>query len=77
MSNVFLGLAYMGEYALAWAACQCNEGVYNLLLAKGANPDAKDRFGNTIMHMVVVANQMGMFGYALRHPIGKEVVLEI
>ena len=61
----------MGEYALAWAACQCNEGVYNLLLAKGANPDAKDRFGNTIMHMVVVANQMGMFGYALRHPIGK------
>ena len=31
----FLGLAYMGEYALAWSACQCNEGVYNLLLAKG------------------------------------------
>ena len=40
------GLAYLGEYALAWSACQCNEGVYNLLLAGGANPDSKDRFGN-------------------------------
>ena len=63
------GLAYLGEYALAWSACQCNEGIYNALLVKGANPDAKDRFGNAILHMVVVADQMGMFGYALRHPI--------
>lgn len=25
------GLAYFGEYPLAWAACVNNEGVYNLL----------------------------------------------
>ena len=63
------GLAYLGEYALAWSAFQNNEGVYNLLLQRGADPNAKDRFGNAVLHMVVVANQMGMFGYALRHPI--------
>jgi len=60
------GLAYLGEYALSWAACSSNEGVYNALLQRGANPDAQDVFGNTVLHMVVVANQMGMFGYALR-----------
>lgn len=65
----FEGLAYLGEYALAWAACNSNEGIYNLLLTKGADPDAPDRFGNTVLHMVVVQNQMGMFGYALRHPL--------
>jgi len=26
------GLAYMGEYPLAWAACLGNETIYNLLL---------------------------------------------
>lgn len=63
------GLAYLGEYHLAWAACQANETIYNLLLEKGADPDAQDRFGNTVLHMVVVTNRIGMFGYALRHPL--------
>ena len=62
------GLAYMGEYPLTWAAFLCNEGVYNLLLDKGADPDAQDTYGNTVLHMVVVAAQLGMYGYALRHP---------
>ena len=59
----------MGEYPLAWAACLCNEGIYNLLLLKGADPDAQDSYGNTVLHMVVVADQLGMYGYALRHPL--------
>ena len=58
----------MGEYPLTWAAFLCNEGVYNLLLDKGADPDAQDTYGNTVLHMVVVAAQLGMYGYALRHP---------
>ena len=45
-----------------------NEGVYNLLLDRGADPDAQDTYGNTVLHMVVVASQLGMYGYALRHP---------
>ncbi|XP_067635994.1 uncharacterized protein iav [Eurosta solidaginis] len=62
------GLAYLGEYPLAWAACCANESVYNLLLDCGADPDAQDSFGNMILHMVVVCDKLDMFGYALRHP---------
>ena len=58
----------MGEYPLAWSAFLCNEGLYNLLLMKGADPDAQDTYGNTVLHMVVVGSQLGMYGYALRHP---------
>ncbi|XP_058128010.1 uncharacterized protein LOC131290720 [Anopheles ziemanni] len=62
------GLAYLGEYPLAWAACCANESVYNLLLECGADPNAQDSFGNMILHMVVVCDKLDMFGYALRHP---------
>ncbi|KDR16309.1 hypothetical protein L798_10124, partial [Zootermopsis nevadensis] len=62
------GLAYLGEFPLAWAACCSNESVYNLLLDSGASPDAQDSFGNMILHMVVVCDKLDMFGYALRHP---------
>lgn len=60
------GLAYFGEYPLAWAACVNNESVYNLLLEVGADPDAQDSFGNMILHIVVVSDKLDMFGYALR-----------
>ena len=43
--------------------------MYNLLLTKGADPDSKDSYGNTVLHMVVVHSQMGMWSYALRHPL--------
>ncbi|XP_068082114.1 transient receptor potential cation channel subfamily V member 4 [Anabrus simplex] len=62
------GLAYLGEFPLAWAACCANESVYNLLLDSGADPDSQDTFGNMILHMVVVCDKLDMFGYALRHP---------
>lgn len=52
------GLAYLGEYPLAWTACVGNESVYNLLLDKGADPDWQDTFGNMILHMVVVTDQL-------------------
>ena len=52
------GLAYLGEYPLAWAACLGNETVYNKLLDNGASPDLQDHFGNMILHMVVICNQL-------------------
>ena len=30
----------------------------NIDVFKGADPDAEDGFGNTVLHMVVVTNQM-------------------
>ena len=38
----------MGEYPLTWSAFLCNEGIYNLLLDKGADPDAQDTYGQFI-----------------------------
>lgn len=52
------GLAYLGEFPLAWSACCANETVYNLLLDNGANPDMQDSFGNMILHMVVVTDKL-------------------
>ena len=31
---------------------------YHTLFHKGADPDAEDGFGNTVLHMVVVTDQM-------------------
>lgn len=52
------GLAYLGEYPLAWTACCANESGYNLLIDSGADPDAQDSFGNMILHMVVVCDKL-------------------
>ncbi|XP_076372921.1 transient receptor potential cation channel subfamily V member 5-like [Tachypleus tridentatus] len=65
----FKGLCYMGEYALAWAACCEDESAYNMLLNHGANPNLQDTYGNMILHVVVVRDKLNMYGYALRHPI--------
>ena len=45
LNTNYKGLAYMGEYPLTWSAFLCNEGIYNLLLDKGADPDAQDTYG--------------------------------
>lgn len=59
------GLAYLGEYPLAWAACLGNETVYNKLLDFEADPNSQDNFGNMILHMVVVCNQLVSLGCVL------------
>ena len=62
MANTnYEGLSYLGEYPLAWAACLCNETVYNILIEEGADPDAQDTYGNTVLHMVVIVEQLGEF----------------
>uniref|UniRef100_T1IMS0 Ion transport domain-containing protein n=1 Tax=Strigamia maritima TaxID=126957 RepID=T1IMS0_STRMM len=64
----FYGLAYFGEYPLAWAACFENEAIYNFLLDHGAHPNMQDSFGNMVLHMLVINDKLSMYGYALRHP---------
>ena len=52
------GYAYYGEYPLAFAACFGREEVYDYLLDHGADPNLRDTFGNTVLHMMVITNQI-------------------
>ena len=52
-----VGDAYYGEYPLAFAACFGREEMYDFLIARGADPNARDSFGNTVLHMMVIWNQ--------------------
>ena len=53
LNTNYKGLAYMGEYPLTWSAFLCNEGIYNLLLDKGADPDAQDTYGECILFSIM------------------------
>lgn len=48
------GYVYWGEYRLSFAACLGQEECYRLVLARGADPDAQDTNGNTVLHMLVI-----------------------
>jgi ankyrin repeat protein len=50
----YVGYAYYGEYPLAFAACTGNKDIYDALLTYGADPNARDYYGNTVLHMCVV-----------------------
>ena len=54
----FAGYAYYGEYPLAFASCFGREEIYDYLIDNGADPDAKDSFGNAVLHMLVISNQL-------------------
>ena len=102
------GLSYLGEYPLAWAACLCNETVYNLLIGEmiqswpisylcfclcfklslylvddvlvadeGADPDAQDTYGNTVLHMVVIVEQLGEYPLAWAACLCNETVYNL
>ncbi|KAM8924835.1 transient receptor potential cation channel subfamily V member 6-like [Pelodytes ibericus] len=44
---------YYGEHVLSFAACVGNAELVRLLLQHGADPEAKDLHGNTILHILV------------------------
>ena len=52
------GYAYYGEYPLAFAACFGHEEIYDYLIDHEANPNLQDSFGNSVLHMLVVNNQI-------------------
>ena len=65
-ASAYEGRAYYGEYPLAFAASVGSKEIYDFLVAEGlknekgrglVNPDAKDSFGNTVVHMVIIHNQ--------------------
>jgi ankyrin repeat protein len=52
------GYAYYGEYPLAFAACFGHEEIYDYLIEHGADPNMQDSYGNTVLHMLVISNQI-------------------
>ncbi|KAF5904452.1 transient receptor potential cation channel subfamily V member 6-like, partial [Clarias magur] len=48
------GLFYYGEHILAFACCIGNEKIISMLIKAGANIQAQDSRGNTILHILVL-----------------------
>ncbi|KAK6183600.1 hypothetical protein SNE40_011048 [Patella caerulea] len=61
------GYAYYGEYPLSFAACFQHTDIYDYLIEHDANPNNKDEFGNTVLHMAVIYNQPKIFRHAVKH----------
>ena len=57
-NSQYEGLAYFGEYPLAFAACFCNKEIYDYLISKGADPNIQDSYGNTVLHILVINNKL-------------------
>ena len=53
-----LAFGYYGEYPLSIAAVFNHTQIYDFLLQSGADTDAQDSFGNTVLHIVVIHNQI-------------------
>lgn len=63
-NTTYDGYVYWGEYPLSFAACLGQEECYRLVLAKGADPDAQDTNGNTVLHMLVIYEKNETFDMA-------------
>ncbi|XP_072181480.1 transient receptor potential cation channel subfamily V member 6-like [Diadema setosum] len=70
------GPAYLGEYPLAFCASFGRIELYDYLIDQSlrrkpgegrCHPNAKDSFGNTIVHMAIIHNQKLMFYHAIHH----------
>ncbi|KAG5878666.1 hypothetical protein JTB14_015599 [Gonioctena quinquepunctata] len=58
------GYVYWGEYPLTFAACLGQEESFRLILSRGADPDAQDTNGNTILHLLVIYQRSEQFDMA-------------
>ncbi|UJR35317.1 hypothetical protein I4U23_028078 [Adineta vaga] len=63
--------AYFGEYPLAFAAAFGYIEIYDYLIEHGADPNMQDTYGNTVLHMLVIRDEMDMFKHAIRHALRK------
>ncbi|VDM45663.1 unnamed protein product [Toxocara canis] len=64
LSTDYAGRMYFGEYPLSLAACTNQTDCFRLLIAKKANPNLKDTNGNTVLHLIVIHNQIEMLSLA-------------
>ncbi len=54
----YMGDTYFGEYPLSFAACLIEESCVRILLSNKANPDMQDSNGNTVVHMMVLEDNL-------------------
>lgn len=54
----FFSYVYWGEYPLTFAACLGQEECFRLMLSRGADPDAQDTNGNTVLHLLVIYQKL-------------------
>ena len=54
----YQGYSYFGEYALSFAAVLNLKEIIDLLISKDADPNMQDSNGNTVLHMLVINNNM-------------------
>lgn len=52
------GWCYYGEYPLSFAAVLNQEEIFHYLLSKGADPNRQDSNGNTVLHMLVITENL-------------------
>ncbi|XP_033095746.1 transient receptor potential cation channel subfamily V member 5-like isoform X2 [Anneissia japonica] len=76
-TSKYEGETYFGEYPLAFAASVGSIEIYDILVNASlsaetcgkVDPNAKDNFGNTVLHMLVIHNQVHMFNYVASHKL--------
>ncbi|XP_071961423.1 transient receptor potential cation channel subfamily V member 5-like [Antedon mediterranea] len=74
-TSKFEGETYFGEYPLAFAASVGSTEIYDIILNASVSgkssgevdPNDQDNFGNTVLHMIVIHNQVHMFNYVASH----------
>lgn len=54
----YIGYVYFGEYPLSFAAILNQEECVRLLIRFGADPNKQDFNGNTVLHMLVINNNL-------------------
>ena len=54
----YVGNAYFGEYPLSFAAILNQPEIVRLLIAAGADPNKQDFNGNTVLHLLVINNNL-------------------
>ena len=54
----YVCLSYFGEYPLSFAACINQTECIRLLIAYNADPNKQDSNGNTVLHMMVIKDNM-------------------
>jgi transient receptor potential cation channel subfamily V protein 5 len=60
-STNYIGNAYFGNYALSFAACLNQKESVRLCMAYGADVNKQDLNGNTVLHMLVIYDNLVIF----------------